>query len=311
MGGGVGRCVAYVGELTRARMRRCAGLLESMTAELASLVDGTGRTCAFEDNLLRASSDSQVAILRAHLAAGDGGELSGSLDGGRPDAHAAHSSSALALNAFGEWLGFEPQLVVDGVSGFTNPLRVEARQRICRGGWAPDLDCLLTGPSVVVGIESKLTGPPATHPAGRWSDAYGWSSCRALLDDGWLETLDAARSGEYRPIYLDADQLLKHALGLSEQHPDRDRHLVSVYWEPDDGDEVDQVTAHRGEVAELLDRIGHATPHLHALTYAERWAQWEQLNDIPWLPEHLAALRDRYARPLAGPHNGRPEPTEG
>jgi hypothetical protein len=115
--------------------------------------------------------------------------LSGSEDGRRPDAHAAHSSSALAFNAFGAWLAFEPLLVVDGVSGFSDPVRVEARQRIFRGGRAPNLDCLLTGPTIVLGIESKLTEPLAPHLVGRWSDAYRRRSCRALLDEGWLEML--------------------------------------------------------------------------------------------------------------------------
>lgn len=288
-----------------------AGLLESMSAERAALVDETGRTCTFEDNLSRTLSGSQVATLRAQLAAGDGGELSGAQDGGRPDAHAAHSSSALAFNAFGAWLGFEPQLVVDGVSGFSVPLRVEARQRIFRGGRAPNLDCLLTGPTVVVGIESKLTEPLAAHPMGSWSDAFGRSSCRALLAGGWLETLDDARSGEYQPVYLDADQLLKHALGLSKQHPDRERHLVYVYWEPANGDQVNEVVAHRREIAELVGRIGDATPHLHALTYAELWTQWEQLPDIPWLREHVTAFRERYARALAGSDHGPRQHTNG
>ncbi len=141
------------------------GLLESMAPQRAALVDHTGRACTFEDNLVRTLSGPQVATLRAQLEAGDGGELSGSKVGGRPDAHAAHSSSALAFNAFGAWLGFETQLVVDGVSGFSDPLRVEARQPIFRGGRAPNLDCLLTGPAAVVGIESKLTEPLAPFSA--------------------------------------------------------------------------------------------------------------------------------------------------
>jgi hypothetical protein len=204
----------------------------------------------------------------------------------------------LAFNAFGAWLGFEPKLVVDGVIGFTQSLRIEARQRIFRGGRAPNLDCLLSGPKVVAGIESKLTEPLAPHWPARWSEAYGRATCRALLKGGWRETLDAARSGTYCPAYLDASQLVKHALGLSRQHPDRELHLVYVYWEPDDGDQFDEVWAHRNEVAELLKRVGDASPRLHALSHAELWAQWDTLNDVEWLPHHVSALRRRYAFPL-------------
>ena len=43
---------------------------------------------------------------KRQLAMGDGGELKPGPNGQRPDAHAAHSSAALAFNAFGRWLGY-------------------------------------------------------------------------------------------------------------------------------------------------------------------------------------------------------------
>jgi hypothetical protein len=178
-------------------------------------------------------------------------------------------------------------------------------------GRAPNLDCLLTGPTVVVGIESKLTEPLSRHRPVPWSDAYGRESCRALRDHGWLATLDAARAREYCPVYLDANQLLKHALGISRQHLGRERHLVYVYWEPCDGDEVGEVRSHRLEIAGLLDRVGDASPRLHALTYAQLWTEWAELNEIPWLCGHLAALRGRYVRALAPDDHGRSEDLEG
>jgi hypothetical protein len=280
------------------------GLIETLGADRAALVDDTGRTSTFEDNLLQTLKEVQVATLRPQLAAGDGAELTGAGDGRRPDAHAAHSSSALAFNAFGAWLGFESDLVIDGVAGFTDALRIEARQPIFRGGRAPNLDCLLTGPLVAAGIESKLTEPLAPHPSRSWSEAYGRASSRALLRDGWLETLDSARLGVYEPTYLDAAQLIKHALGLSRQHPDRDLHLIYVYWEPNDGDEIHEVLKHRREVAELLNRVGDSSPCLHALTYTQLWVQWDALTEVPWLPDHLAALRRRYAQPLTPNRHG-------
>src|SRR5436309_13430235 len=98
------------------------GLIGMLSTDRAALIDATGRTAAFEDNLLPTLSSSQVAALRAELTSGDGCELSYAEDGARPDAHAAHSSSALAFNAFGAWLGFEQQLEIGGISGFTDPL---------------------------------------------------------------------------------------------------------------------------------------------------------------------------------------------
>lgn len=244
----------------RAYAALLAGLVSSVPAERAALIDAKGRTASFEDNLLSTLTDAQAAELRKQLSAGDGRELDYGKDGTRPDAHAAHSSSVLAFNAFGAWLDHEQHLVIDGVHGFVDRLRVEARQRLFRGGRAPNLDCLITGPDVVVGIESKLTEPLARHHAKPWSDAYSRESCRALLEGGWRKTLDNARSGAYRTTHLDADQLLKHALGLSKQHPNRERHLMYVYWEPADGDTYEEVRRHRSEVTELRERVGDASP---------------------------------------------------
>jgi hypothetical protein len=264
-------------------------------------VDGTGRAERFEDNLVSTLSAEQIATLREQLSGGDGRELEFASDGTRPDAHAAHSSSALAFNAFGGWLGHEQDLVADGVTGFTDQLRVEARQRIFRGGRAPNLDCVITGPEVVLGVESKLTEFLSPHSAKQWSPAYSRDSCRALFDDGWLRTLDDAIAGDYHPRFLDATQLLKHALGVSKQHPARERHLLYVFWEPCDADDHGEFALHRAEVAEFAERVGTGSPRFHALSYPELWDQWANVTTRAWLSDHIRALKDRYAISLSMP----------
>jgi hypothetical protein len=280
----------------RALIDRLRSLL---TPERAALIDDSGRTDLFADNLLPSLSPEQIAELKEHLTTGDGRELDFGEAGQRPDGHAAHSSATLAFNAFGPWLGRERQLVIDGVGGFSERLRVEAKQGIFRGGRPPNLDCLAVGADVVVGVESKLTEPLARHSRRKWSDAYGRDSCRELLTAGWLEALDAARTGQYTPVYLDVSQLLKHALGLSKQNPGRERHLVYVYWEPVDGDDITEVRRHRDEIDDLRRRVGDASPRLHALPYARLWDEWEALSDLPWLGEHVLYLCHRYEVALA------------
>jgi hypothetical protein len=115
----------------------------------------------------------------------------------------------------------------------------------------------------------------------------------------WLATLDGARAGAYRTTYLDAERLDKHTLGLSKQHPSRERHLVYVYWEPADCDEFYEVRRHRAEVAELLHRVGSTSPRLHALTDDGLWNQWDTVEGVSSLPRHLTALRARYGAALA------------
>jgi hypothetical protein len=97
--------------LARTALRRA--LLSGLSGDRAELVDETGRTALFEDNLVPTLTVEQVMELREQLSSGDGRELTSAADGARPDAHAAHSSSALAFNAFGAWLGEVVRIVVE------------------------------------------------------------------------------------------------------------------------------------------------------------------------------------------------------
>jgi hypothetical protein len=116
----------------RARDALIARLRELLSPERAALIDETGRTESFDDNLVPSLSGEQIEELKHQLRSGDGRELNPGKNGERPDGHAAHSSPCLAFNVFGPWLGRERQLVIDGVGGFTERLRVEAKQHIFR-----------------------------------------------------------------------------------------------------------------------------------------------------------------------------------
>jgi hypothetical protein len=72
------------------------------------------------------------------------------------------------------------------------------------------------------------------------------------------------------------------------------RHLVYCYWEPCNGDDIEEVGRHRKELAELVARVGAASPQIHHLTYCELWADWSQRELPAGLAAHVAALRERY-----------------
>lgn len=285
-----------------AKTRACEALQrrlrEILPRERAELIDDSGRTETFEDNLVEGFEPWQISELRAHLKRGDGGELKYGPGGERPDAHAVHSSAMLAFNAFGRWLGSEDQLAIDGVTGFGERLTVEKKLRIFRGGRAPNLDVVVAGPERVAAIESKLTETLAPHSPREWSSAYARESCRALLSAGWLALLDEHLAGHETRSYLDTGQLIKHALGLAKQYPNREQHLVYVYWEPLGGDDEEAVLSHRAEVSAFAQRLQGASPVLHALTYDELWREWETLSEPGWVEHHVAALRRRYDVPL-------------
>src|SRR2546423_267455 len=100
-------------------------------------------------------SQQQIAIIRGQLGGGARGELRPTRSGKRR-AHPPYSSAALTANAFGRWLGDEDALSIAGLQGFGAPLSLEHKLRIPHGGGGANLDCVLAGPSIVVGIESKL-----------------------------------------------------------------------------------------------------------------------------------------------------------
>jgi hypothetical protein len=258
-------------------------------------LDAEGRTSHFEENVVASIEAQQVKRLRHQLESGDGGELKTGPRGARPKFNSAHSSSALALNAFGAWLGREDSLNLCGLEAPGAALRLEAQQRIFRGGRAPNLDCLLSGGQRVIGIESKLTEPLTVHHPGTWSEAYARPECRALLSGGWSELLEEYVGDTAAAGRLDVSQLVKHALGLRSQNPEKDVHLVYVYWEPEDAEDFAEFRSHRAEVARLADRVGDTPPHFHAISYPDLFRAWTEEDAEPWVSAHVDCLRARYS----------------
>ena len=77
-------------------------------------------------------------------------------------------------------------------------------------GTPPTLDVLVEGPEVLA-IESKLTEPFRPHEA-HFEPAYAEATCR--LPGKWREEYARLDRDPFRYRYLDAAQLIKHALGL-------------------------------------------------------------------------------------------------
>lgn len=227
-------------------------------------------------------SSDDVAWAHDQLAARAKGELRPSATGA-VRVLAPWSSTALVASAFAPWRRRPGELPLADLGPFSD-LRLEERLHIPHGGGTPNLDVALDGPDGLVGVESKLTEhltPLARRP---WRPAYHRPAMAEALEGGWRTTFADLVAGRWAPRYLDAGQLVRHALSLR-----RAGRLVLVFWEPADGDDHAEIVAHRAEVAELLDRVGDAPPGLHALTWAQVLDAWEQV-----MPRHVAALRARY-----------------
>ena len=128
------------------------------------------------------------------------------------------SSAALAANAFGFFLGRAAELPpLPGCAGESWPARslmLEAEVRFpWSGGRHPVLDCLVTTPSALIGIESKRYEPFRGTPRSAWSDAY-WRPVWGERMQGYESVRDGLRDGPGCYEHLEAPQLVKHAFAL-------------------------------------------------------------------------------------------------
>jgi hypothetical protein len=268
---------------TRARTALAERLRRNVPA--GALHPAGEHTLRFADALVPTLTADDVSWAHAELARGAKGELRPARSGAI-QAHAAWSSTALVCSAFAPWRTEPSALTVAGLGGFTE-VRLEERLHIPHGGGTPNLDVALEGPSGLVGIESKLTEHLAPRTPRGWSAPYRRPAMLAALDGGWAAVFADLLAGRWAPRFLDAGQLVRHALSL--RRLGARAQLVLLVWEPLEGDALPEVAAHRAEVAELLERVGDAVPRLHAQPFSALLADWSATR-----PEHVAALRARY-----------------
>lgn len=286
-----------------------AALADRLRASLAddesSAVDRAGYAAGFSDNLLPHLGCEQAGWVATGLEHGDGGELDERSRGRRPKAHAAHSSAALAGNTFAGFHGHVGDLALGGLTGFRT-MRLEAQHHplppATEDRRPANLDVELTGPGIVVGVESKLTEHLGPHGPDRWRWEYRRTETLAPLPEPWRDAIRRRTTGPAVETFLGAQQLLKHALALARAaqagafgRDPVDLHLVYLYWEPADGDGIDEVRRHRAEVEAFAAEVAGAGPRFRALTHRELWEAWEQDPGAPaWLAGHVAQLRQRY-----------------
>jgi hypothetical protein len=256
-------------------------------------VDGT-HTRRFADNLLPSFSSERVRLLSRQLTRGAGRELTPTASGKRR-AHAPYSSAALAVNALGGWVGAEHELSVAGLGGFESSISLEHKLKIGHGGGEANLDCVLTTPAMLVGIESKLTETLAPHDPVEWKPPYHTPEMAGVLQGGWRQVFRASLNREWTPRHLGLEQLLKHALALNSHATGRTTHLIYLYWEPLSGDDLPEVRRHRSELAELAARVMDARPCFRASSYDQLFAEWMSIRpEASWRTEHVKQLRARY-----------------
>jgi hypothetical protein len=260
--------------------RAKARLLEAARAAQPNAVfDSGGYASRLEDNLIK-------GVCRSHFEtdyrAGAGRELGGKM-------RAAHSSAALVVNTFAPWRDRAEQMTIAGLRGFST-LRFEAVYPTGLGGTPPHLDVAVEG-ACTVAVESKLV-EYLTPKIATFSPAYDTiRDCRS--NSPWFGLIPKLRDNPAAYRYLDAAQLVKHALGLMRGCPQAV--LVYLYWEPRNWREVREFREHREEIAHLQRSIGVTTPAFHAMTYGQLWEEWLSDEESDgWVGNHVDRLRQRY-----------------
>jgi len=194
------------------------GQQRSWAASVGLQADSRGYLPSVDENLVRPLNTSS----RLAFENGSGSEL---LDiGSRPaKMRALHSSSALAVNVFDSWVNQDcSQLQAAlGIGDGIVSISFEKQYPTGLPGNPPNLDLALElATDHVIGIESKysewLTPKPASKTPFKpkyFPDGVGVWTARGLPRCQELAVAIAEGSIAFR--YLDAPQLLKHALGMA------------------------------------------------------------------------------------------------
>ena len=208
------------------------------------------------------------------------------------------SSAALCVNAFGWFLDRPERLPPLGTADPTGwqveSVTLEAEVRFpWRGGRHPWLDALIRTVDAYIGVESKRYEPYRGRPNVEFSHTY-WRDVWGPAMNGYQAQRNGLREGLVQYRYLDASQLIKHALGLrsatarlnEENAPQRTPRLVYLYATPrawPTGTRRRIAEADHREHEEEIERFAEAVVEdevrFEALTYRTLLEQWRSSTD--------------------------------
>ena len=203
------------------------------------------------------------------------------------------SSAALAANAFGFFLNrpqdLPPLPDCDRVAWPARSLSIEATVRFpWSGGRHPVLDCLVTTPSALIGIESKRYEPFRGKKSASFSEAY-WRPVWGDDLNGYEGVRDTLRANGRPYEFLDAAQLVKHAFALRTEVHRRGGKLTPIlfylYAEPDvwpkDGTPVneDDKAKHREEIARFARDVASDEVAFVSCPYRRMLEDWARHKD--------------------------------
>ena len=248
-----------------------------------------GYLAEVELNLLRPLSESaQLSFDR-----GSGSELQDTP--GRPaKMKALHSSSALAVNVFDSWVGHDARLLQAalGLGQEIQEIAFEEQFPTGLGGNPPNLDITLKlSNDHIIGIESKYSEwlTPKSQNKEPFKEKY-FSPDDCLWHSRWLvnsqNLAHEMYTGNRAFKYLDAAQLLKHALGLATRLGNNFS-LYYIYYDWKGGE-----SDVHGQEIEVFGALVGEELNFRALTYQELFQSFKVTEGID--PVYLNYLEVRY-----------------
>ena len=252
--------------------------------------DARGYLNTVEKNLLQPLHDRT----RKAFESGSGGELQDMKT--RPaKMKALHSSSALAVNVFDYWVDKESSVMTMALELDSEITAIKFEEQYSTGlkGNPPNLDVVLElADGNVIGIESKFSEwlTPKTKSYEPFKGKYFPDGLSLWENAGLPKAQYAAKSmyeGELSFRYLDAAQLLKHALGMATQLGNR-FFLYYIFhdWPGAESEVNKQEVTSFSEIVD--DRLG-----FKFLSYQKLFNSLQHLEDTD--DQYLGYLKERYS----------------
>ena len=221
------------------------------------------------------------------------------------------SSAALATNTFGFFLNrakdLPPLPDCNWVAWPAGSLALEATVHFpWKCGRHPVLDCLVTTPSALIGIESKRFEPFRKKSPGSLSNAY-WRPVWGDDMTGFKEIRGNLRENSNLYDFVNAAQLFKHAFALRTAVHNRSTEyygltpvLMYLYAEPNiwpkDNKLVDpaQKAKHRKEIAHFASVVEGDEVVFVSCSYSRLLEDWSHHKDHR-IRAHADAVTHRFS----------------
>ena len=208
---------------------------------------------------------------------------------------ALYSSSALVVNFFSYWRENNKINEIAEACGIPEGATKMQFERVFPTGLrgnAPEPDILFTGVGLKpVALESKFTEHYRKHTAVRYFRNSYFESCDLWAGLPKCERLarriNQEEQGKTSFTYLDANQLIKHILGLTKTFGKLQFELIYMWYEVDSK----ETAVHKKQITEFKKSL-EGEAHFRSLTYQQAFNNIQRYPNVD--KHYMGYLTERY-----------------